>query len=82
MSCQVVESSSATVPKEKIPALASRKSTRVGHRVDLRGDVAERHVGAFARELQRVRTALAAGAPGDQYDLPVEPSHVLLLERC
>jgi hypothetical protein len=29
-----------------------------------------------------VRAALAAGAPGDQYDLAVEPSHVLLLERC
>jgi hypothetical protein len=53
---------------------------RVGHGVQLGRDVADRHVRTLPGERDGVRAALAAGAPGDQYDLAVELAHVLLLE--
>jgi hypothetical protein len=56
-----------------------RMRHRVWHGFNLRGDVADDDIRAFAGERHRLRAALTPRSARDQRDLAVEPSHVLLL---
>ncbi len=49
---------------------------RVGHRRDLVAEVHRDDVGAFGRQLHRVRAALTAGRASDEGDLALQGTHV------